>query len=221
MVWNRRNFLNTKLFALAGLLTVASNAATLWDNGSFNSLGGSQTIEYSQAEDFVLPGISDLTGFRFWTLETLPGMTSIAWELRQNSAGSPGSVIAGGSGTASPTRTNVGAALGYTVFQNDVNIAVSNLVAGTYWLTLRDNTGATFFPTEYYWAFATLNLTNTPTFRGSEFELAFPANGWNTNSEEHAFQILGDPSGPAVPEPSTILLTSGALALTAWRGRKR
>lgn len=208
--------MKNKTFALAVLaISLAAPAATLFDNGAYNSNGGNAAGEGYIGDDFVLNAMSDLTGVRFWTLEgTGAYLGSINWEIRANASNLPGSVVASGTGTT-PTRSNVGTALSLTVYQNDFSINVAGLGAGTYWLTIHDgsDTDATF--QDYYWAWSDPNTTLTAV----EFVIG-GAGTWDllTSDSEHAFQILGNDT--AVPEPTAgLLLGVGLVTVAAARKR--
>ncbi len=211
---------------LFSLVQFSANAAVIvWDNGgpSGTLAGGTQLTEFQSAQDFILGSTTDLTSVTFWSLEaTSPDYNgSIFWEIRNNNAGAPtGSVL--GSGTVAPTRTAAGTLALLTQFQNDFTVSINGVTAGTYWLTLHNgpliNTGPLI---DFYWTWADLNVTNTPTFRGQDSDLV-GGGGYLTNAQEHAFNISGNvvvPSG--VPEPATMAVAgAGLAALAFFRARK-
>lgn len=210
--------------ALCALQTSAVMALTVWDNGGptvvLADQGGSNMSEFQQAEDFTLSTASNLTSMTFWSLEAsaLDYSGSIFYEITSNVAGAPGATVFG-SGTATTTRTAAGTSAGLTQYKNDFSLSVNNLAAGTYWITLHN--GALSSPgfTDFYWSFADLTPTNTPTLRGKE--LALPpmvATPWSTNDREHAF-LLGGELVPEVPEPETWLLFGTGLTALALRSR--
>lgn len=224
LIMSNKQYLTIAALALA-LQTGGALAATLWNNGLPATVGpgGSNMSDTFQADDFTITVASDLTAVRFWDLESSASdyTGSIFYRIVNNAAGSPGST-AFGSGTVTPTRTAAGTALGLNVVQNDFAISILNLLPGTYWLELHNGPLGTTAFTDYYWSFADLNATNTPTNRGSELGLDPLATTWTTNDSEHAFVILGDPriGPPGIPEPATMALAGVAMLLLAMR-RKR
>jgi hypothetical protein len=176
-----------------------------------------------QAEDFQLSVLSNLTGVQFWNLEGTPNdySGSIYYQIVTDAAGSPSNTIVG-SGTVTPTRVAAGSVLGFSQFQNDFTISLSNVAAGTYWLELHNGPLSNTAFTDFYWSWADLNATNTGTNRGREFSLDPLGSAWTTNDQEHAFNVSGDPvTNNAIPEPATLLLTvSGMAALARRRQRK-
>jgi len=208
---------NKTLWLAALAISLTAPAATLYDAGTYNGSGGNNTVEGYIGDDFILLAMSDLTGIRFWTLEGTAGyLGSINWEIRSNSSNSPGAIIA--SGNANPTRTNVGTALSLTVYQNDLSLSVNGLAAGTYWFAIHDGLDSNVDPNpEFYWAWADLNATNTPTNRGREFLIG--GSTWDTVSQEHAFLVQGDQTA-ATPEPAAGFLLGAGLLATALRFRK-
>ena len=211
--------------ALCAFQASASMALTVWDNGGptvvLADQGGSNMSEFQQAEDFTLSAASNLTSMTFWSLEASSAdySGSIFYQVTNNLAGAPGATVFG-SGTAITTRTAAGTAAGLTQYKNDFSLAVNNLAAGTYWITLHN--GALSSPgfTDFYWSFTDLNPANTPTFRGKELSLPpMVATPWSTNSAEHAF-LIGGEFVPEVPEPETWLLLGVGLTVLALRSRK-
>ena len=191
--------------------------ATIYDNGTFNSLGGNAMGDFIEADNFVIGSLVNVTGFTFWTLEAASAyLGSVTWSINANTANQPGAALL--SGSATPTRTSVGTALGLTVFQNDVTIAGS-LAAGTYWLTLHDGALASVAFQDFYWAWTNLNGTNTGTLRGKERSLDPPSATWDDTGNEHAFLISGT-TGAATPEPASMAMIAGGLGFLAI-ARKR
>lgn len=194
--------------AAALSLSLAGGAqALVWDNGGPAAAvpGASVMTDTLQAEDFVLSALSDITAITFWNLQLVTGdyLGSIYYQI--NSGAPNGALVA--TGTATPTRTAAGSVLGYNQFKNDIILSVAGLAAGTYWLTLHDGPVTSTGFADFYWTWADLNATNTPTTRGLELGLAPPSLVWTTNEQEHAFTITSEVS--AIPEPSV-----GAMA--AW-----
>ena len=103
------------------------------------------------------------------------------------------------------------------MFQNDFNIAVGGLAAGTYWLVLHNGPiGNTNF-TDFYWDWTAAGSGNN----GMEQSLNPAVPGFTTNGAEHAFALFGSPSALGSPEPGAwVLVTSGFAALLAVK-RKR
>lgn len=207
--------------ALALQFSAAAGAAVLYSNGGVEASpgGGSGMNEYNQAADFTLGGASNLTGITFFNLESAAAdyAGSIFWRIVGNLGGAPddGNVI--GSGTASPTRTGLGAGpLGLNVVQNDFAISVLGLAAGTYWLELHNGPlGSTGF-TDFYWA-----MSNSSGGNDRDYDL-IGGGPWLSNSSEHAFNVLGErvTTPPPVPVPGTIVLTLAGMGLLAARRRR-
>lgn len=203
------------------LQTSSAMAITLWDNGgpsaTLANQGGSNLSDTQQAQDFTLTSTSSLTSVTFWSLEASAAdyTGSVFYQITNNTAGAPGTTVFG-SGSATPARTAAGTVLGLNQFQNAFSLAVNNLAAGTYWITLHNGPLATTTFTDFYWAWADLNGTNSPTTRGQEFLLNPPGTVWTTNDQEHAFNITGV---SVIPEPSVWLLAGAGLAALALRRR--
>jgi len=195
---------------LSVLFAVSSpslQAVTIWNNGSPDNLDGHAMTDFLQADDFSVGLLSNLTAIRFWNLEASPSdfSGSIFWAIYTDLGSAPGVALL--SGTAVPTRTANGAALGFNEFQNDFNITVSGLVSGTYWLVLHNGdpiTNTAF--TDYYWATSAAGTGN-----GQQKSLSPPDLNWSSNSSEHAFVIFGD--AVVVPEPGAFLLVGAGLGL--------
>ena len=207
-----------KLIVALLCLGGAAHASLIFDNGGPSTLnpGASNLSDTQQAQDFLLTSITSLTSVRFWSLEVSSGdfLGSVLWEIRTNRLGVPGSTVVA-SGTAAPTRTAAGTTLGLNQFQNDFNISVNNLAAGTYWLTIHNGPLSSNAFTDFYWSWADPNAT---AFAGQEFALNPAGTAWTTNDSEAAFQIFGTSS--STPEPGSLILAGVAL-LTIGLIRKR
>jgi len=210
------------LFALLSLGT--ASAAVVWNNGTpvadVNNQNGSIMSDTNQADDFQLLVTTDLTAIRFWSTEFTAAdrLPLIFWQILSDAPGTPGSVIA--SGSAAPTITAAGTNAGSPQFQNDFNISVLGLAAGTYWLALHNgsytdiNNPTNGVPYDYYWSWTDQSNPTTNTGQGS----FLPSDPWIGTSAENAFVVFGDAVG--TPEPAALLLTSvgiGALALLRRR----
>ena len=97
------------------------------------------------------------------------------------------------------------------MFQNDVAVASTSLAAGTYWLVLHDGLSSNTDFQDFYFAWTNVNPTNTASTRGKEQSLVPASVTWDATGQEHAFFISGTSS--ATPEPGSILLLSGGLAV--------
>ena len=231
--------MSKKFWSMVGAVVLALHAGgalavvtPLWDNGGpgASALGGSGMSDTNQAQDFTLGFTSDLTAVRFWNLQASANdyAGSIFYQIVNDASGAPGSTVYG-SGTATPTRVGAGTVLGLSQFQNDFSIAVSGLLAGTYWIELHNgalNVFDAIIPADFYWSWADLGGVNTLSTRGQEDYLPESV-GWTTNGSEHAFAIFGDrviqpppPPPPGIPEPATLALTGVALSFLAMRRRR-
>lgn len=199
-----------KLFIFFVLIVISCSelaGAVIYSSGPPDGLGGSAMTDFYQADDFSIVSNTSLTGIRFWNLEASVAdyAGSIFWYIFSDNAGLPGTALF--SGSAAPTRTAAGTALGLNVFQNDFALSVS-LGAGTYWLVLHNGDPVTNNAfTDYYWA--TADFTGNTTNRGAEQSITPPDPNWASNGLEHAFEVFGDVT---VPEPATYMLVGLGLA---------
>ena len=194
------------------------HAAAVFDNGgpAVINPGGSAMSDLLQAEDFQVAALTNLTAIRFWSLQSVAAdyLGSIFWQIRTDSGGSPSTIL--GSGTATPTRIAAGAIFGFSQFQNDFSIFVPDVSPGKYWLTLHNGALSSTAFKDFYWSWADLNATNTPTSRGREQSLNPLIPGFTPNDQEHAFTVLND-----VPEPGAVVLVAAGLAFLTVRSKRR
>jgi hypothetical protein len=195
---------------LFGLPQSAMADLVVYDNGAPNHVTGHNMGFARQAEDFSLSADYTLTDVHFWSLEASGAYRgSISWSIMTNSDGKPDRELATGTQSV-VTRTNTGSFLDLTEFSNAFNLnAPVMLGAGTYWLVLHNGSFCDMGdPNEYLWETSAANSTT----RGQELLGDLP--GWETNSNEHAFQIT------AVPEPATVVMLLAGIVLTAGLRRR-
>jgi len=190
-----------------------SAAPIPFDNGAPNQVDGFSLSDFSEADDFVLTQLSAVTDFHFWNLQGSEAdyLGSITWTIFANNGSAPGAMLA--TGAATPTRTATGNAVaGFAEVANDFNVPAILLGAGRYWLGLHDGPlSATDF-LDFYWE--TTNPNGT--FSSSGLDLV-GGGGWQPNSAQLAFNVTGVP----VPEPTSLVLMSTAVALLARRRKRR
>lgn len=198
--------------SLVGLSSLCG--ATLVNNGGLNNLGGNAMGDLLQADDFSLPALSNLTSVTYFSVEAGNAYTgSTQWWIYSNVGGQPGAVVGGGNAT--PTRTNVGTALGLDAWENTFAINVPNVGPATYWLVLHNGPLASTAFSDFYWGWTgTVSAGN-----GLERSLDPVSATWDPNGNEHAFSISGDVVRGEVPEPGTVFLLSGGLAVL-WLGKR-
>ena len=117
-------------------------------------------------------------------------------------------------------RTANGGIPGFNIFQNDLTFAAPVLLtSGSYWLVLHNGLLTDTASTDYYWATADLNATNTASVHGREMSLSPPSATWDFVGSEYAFFVSGNAVGSGVPEPASVILIAGGLVALALRKR--
>ena len=210
-----------KIFALAALLAGSGFAATIYTNGTPNNLGASSLSDFEQADDFTVSSTSNLTGFRFWSMEVQGAFAGATfWEIRNSALGVPGAIVLA-SGSTAPTRTfqsSVNIGIPVDVYQNDIAITANGILASTYWLVLHNGALANTAFVDYYWAWTNPGGGLT----AQEQDLTAPS-AWAINGNEKAFLISGDPvriPPGQIPEPGAfVLLATGLAAFVLARRR--
>jgi hypothetical protein len=202
--------------AAIALAAVPAQAAVVWSTGPDNLTNGDNLV-FGIAEQFRLTSITQLTDLLFWQGEfaVSPDPSDIYfWEILSDASGSPGALIDSGL-TSTYTKTSFGSFLngGFTINSYEISFPINPglLSAGTYWLKLRNNTGAGF------WDVAASCGATCPdgTPPGALYETDPPS----THNLEYAFQL----SGTGAPEPSTtsLLLSSCLIGFCAYRRSSR
>ncbi len=231
----KKPYLPIALLALMLQLTGAAYAAvTLWDNGgpaTAPNQGGNNMSSFNQAADFTTTFTTNLSSVTFWSLEGVSTVApsyagSIFYRIVGDIGGAPDDSTVLASGTATPTRTGAGTALGLNVMKNDFGIALNSLLAGTYWLELHNgalNVGSD--DVEFYWSWSDLGAADNGSSSLDQERSLFPNDPtWGTNAAEHAFLIMGDRNvlpPPGIPEPATLLLTAIAMGSALFVSRRR
>lgn len=182
---------------LAGLLisAPAQAADTIHDNGASSGDDGWEMTVWFEADDFVLPERTQLSGFRFWNYARTGYFTGVVtWQLYTNSsANGPGQLVATGT-SSGLTHSLTGYALFNFLFEavTTFQIAPVTLDPGTYWLALHNG------PREHvtrgmFWA-----PTSKKTVAGapSHSRESLSNGPWYTNdypgmTSELAFQVFG------------------------------
>ena len=78
------------IFLLSTASLSSAFGAQIYNNGSFNSLGGNAMGDFLESDDFTWPTLTTFSGFTFFTLEANGTyLGSVTWSIRANSAGRP------------------------------------------------------------------------------------------------------------------------------------
>jgi hypothetical protein len=207
-----------------GCLAANALASTIYTNGAPNQANGSNISGFATADDFTLGGAFTLTGLTFWSsanFDPFGGEFSgtIGWAILSDSGGLPNTVLFFGSDNA-PLLTDTGVdILGTREWRIDVALPSINLLAGSYWLALREGAwGSANDGSTIYWD-TTGNTTGAlPLFTAD----LTGASGWTDAGmgSDLAFE-LSDGGATVIPEPSSFLLTATAIGLLIIAGRKR
>ncbi|HEX4156682.1 MAG TPA: PEP-CTERM sorting domain-containing protein [Acidobacteriaceae bacterium] len=226
-VWTIRAL--TLLVAFGAIGLAAKADSSLYTDGATNGTNGALTINSGwQVEDsFALSSASTLNSVTFgnWFDPGDTGLT-VDWAI-VSSEGSQTPVCGSCSGTASLSGvfdfTNV---YSYDIYDETFSLPSLNLAAGTYWLSLQNET--TSFGSLAYWdnsgglsgVYQQYAGDGSPGDLGGDNCTAiygYPAGGCS-----NAFTIYGTSSTGVTPEPSSLaLLVSGITLLGAEIRRRR
>jgi hypothetical protein len=124
--------------ALAASVALPAHAQVVYNNGGPDGATGLdfQGI-FTVADNFSFVSGTSFDAVRFWNVNfggaTTAGYT---WSLYGDELGEPGLLLSTGFAVAVQTAQGSGCC-GSTRYQNDMNIGIQSLGAGTYWLALR------------------------------------------------------------------------------------
>ncbi|MEO9468492.1 MAG: hypothetical protein ABJG61_06035, partial [Parasphingorhabdus sp.] len=190
------------LMAFAATSTV--QAATVYDNGGPDGVGGNETTRWFQAEDFSLAADASIVsaGVYLGTFDGTLGVWdgSFEYNIFSDAAGTPGASLASGSVIATTSDSGVATGFGTGnsfLFEFDLNSAFAATAGTTYWFSIHASTD--FDRDELYWVTSGSNGTSF----GEESD-GGTFDNWFNNGNEHAFYLSDTAVNMgAVPEPAT------------------
>jgi hypothetical protein len=191
----RSRFVAQLLLCGVGLhFSAVARADLIFDNGSSNHDDGWEMTQYFEADDFVVPKPTQLSGVKFWNYARVGGFTgSISWDIYANSAtNSPGRLVASGSSSAS-SHNPTGFDLFGTLFEAVTDFPLSiTLDTGTYWLALH-NGPRNYVTRGMFWApTGKKKTTGTPSYSRETLSTGpWYSNDYPGMSPDLAFQIFG------------------------------
>ena len=214
------SFQSSALKRLAGValalgMAHGAQALTVFNNGAPNQVSGVNMSSNVVAEDFTLLAATNITNFRFWSIQDLASAYTGTLQVTvySDAGGTPGGVAVA-SATSSPAATATGAstAFGYAEYVFDIPVAAT-LGAGTYWLAIANFPLNPITPGDMLWETTSGGLGSTAKY--------LQGASWIDALEHLAFRVDGTlVGGGNVPEPSTLALLAVALAGAAVMRRR-
>lgn len=204
-----------KLASIMLVLALApwASAATVWDNGAPDLADASLSdVDASVVtfDDFTLSGSATIRSIQWWGIYIFtasPGPDSFNINIFADNGGAPGTSVTGTLAVSASRLSTTDLVFGsFPLFEYTANIPDTVLSAGTYWLSIQNDTTGS----GYDWSWA--SSANTPanalfldgSFTAQEFDLAFNLN-----------------DTAVVPEPSTMLLSAVGLGGILLARRRR
>lgn len=196
----------------------AAAQVVAYDNGAPNGVNGNEMTQWVQADDFLLPTATNITGVRFWAIDDLengPGYQgSIVWTIYGNGGTNPGAILH--RAAVVPTRIFDHATTFGSSYKYDFATGGLALAPGTYWLGLHNGPLTTDSHADTYWE----STADNATIRGNEDIAPFDSGLWFNNENEHAFKLFTETG--VVPEPGSLaLLATGGMPLLGFLRRRR
>lgn len=218
------------------LFVPAIRADIVYDNGAPppppDKVSGNEMTHWIQADEFVLPTDTTITGIHFWAWTPAPGPYfdgSVTWQIYDNNGTQPGNLLSWGNvmiPNATPTgKANSGFA-NSPEYVLDFNITPFAASAGTeYWLGLHNgpltDKAKRGLRSGFYWETTTV-VTQNPLLSNPQEQVVGDTTWSDQYPLEHAFSLIGTvDSVPAVPEPSAIILMLTVLGGVAVLARRR
>lgn len=181
---------------------VPTTAATIYNNGTPNGLGGANFNDFRVVKDSSLAANASISGLRFWTITTNSSQTfaNLTWAIYANNAGLPGAVVQSGSAS------NVAAIVDGSAHRREI-AASFNLTVGDYFIEFHTASAPDVAgPTSFFWATTADNATNR--YRQGDLT-SVPTIEVNPNLGSGllhaAFQIDGTLGATGIPGPAPSL----------------
>lgn len=169
------------------------------------------------ADDFSLASSSDVTGLRFWTLQSAAAdyAGSVYWAIYSGGTG-PTTLLQSGNASAAAVATGNTSGFGYAEYVYDISVAFT-LSAGTYWLALQNDDLGNTDATEMIWG---TSGTGGASGQYRDFSLS-PTPDWLDTGLNHAFAILAADGSTPASAPGTLALLAAGWAAAAVVRRQR
>lgn len=191
-----------RLFIALAASLLPVSAATIYNNGTPNAMGGVTFSHFRVVDDFALASNATVIGLRFWTFNNAFTIADLTWAIYAENTGLPGAVVQSGSAT------NVVAIAEINNIQRreiSVNFALS---AGDYFIEFHAASALTVEgPFLSSWAFTADNTTDR--YRQGDLT-AVPTieTGSPDSGTRHAAFQLDGTFDSEVPEPSSVALAA-------------
>jgi len=233
-------FIAGLVVAVTCLFAAPSYSGTLWYNGDFDGYNGlldeiNTANDARPYDDFLVDGggwtVNEVWSNNFINTQALPNVNNItqaAWEIRSGlSAGNGGTVVAGGTGSATHTatgRTFYSYYYEYTFNVSELDVA---LAPGRYWLAVTPLTGQASY-VSYNSTTVGANAVGTPAGDNRNNFFNWVSQGYFfepcvnvMDPHDYSLGVSGTSGEPPVPEPATMALFGIGSAATAFSRRKK
>jgi hypothetical protein len=197
-------FLRAGAFAASLAFSMASSAATVFNNGVPDLISGTQMSEFIVADDFTLASSNTLSNIRFWSVQNAISdyNGSVAWAFYSNASNQPGISLFSGLAAVAGVATGGSTGFGYNAYAYDIPISVT-LSAGNYWLGLHNGPTSNTTALEMLWATTAVGQGTLGKYLDGT---------WVDTTNEHAFRLDGVSPVPEAQAPAMLL--AGLVTLT-------